>query len=86
MPDDPEKIMQELRQRIATEGLPKLSPEPLRSYKREYRQSPKLAQPPSPKHALSLSQEARRLFIGKLTQSGLGGDDDRTRDDPVKLF
>jgi hypothetical protein len=33
--DDPEKTLQELRQRIATEGLPKLSAEALRSYKCE---------------------------------------------------
>ena len=43
MPDDPEKTLQELRQRIATEGLPKLSAEALRSYKREERLRPKLA-------------------------------------------
>ena len=30
MPDDPDKTLQELRQRIATEGLPKLSAEALR--------------------------------------------------------
>ena len=35
MPDDPDKTLQELRQRIVTEGLPKLSAEALRAYKRE---------------------------------------------------
>lgn len=65
MPDDPEKTLQELRQRIATEGLPKLSPEALRSYKREDRHGPKLMQPPLPRNALSLSEEARRLFHRK---------------------
>ena len=30
MPDDPDETLQELRQRIATEGLPKLSADALR--------------------------------------------------------
>jgi hypothetical protein len=50
---------------MATEGLPKLSPEALRSFKRENRRGPKLAQPPFPRSALSLSEEARRLFVKK---------------------
>ena len=65
MADDPEKTLQELRQRIATEGLPKLSAEALRSYKREERCCPKLAQPTTSKPLLSLSPEALRLFREK---------------------
>jgi hypothetical protein len=65
MPDDPEKTLQDLRQRIATEGLPKLSAEALRSYKREERRGPRLAQPTAPKPLLSLSPEALRLFREK---------------------
>lgn len=65
MPDDPDKTLQELRHRIATEGLPKLSLEALRSLKRNERHSPKLVQSPSSKHPLSLSEEARRLFRKK---------------------
>ena len=65
MPDDPEKTLQELRQRIATEGLPKLSAEALRSYKRQERHSPKLVPPTAAKPPLSLSQEALRLFHEK---------------------
>jgi hypothetical protein len=62
MPDDPEKTLQELRQRIVTEGLPKLSSEALRSLKREEWRGPKLAQPTGSKPLLSLSPEALRLF------------------------
>jgi hypothetical protein len=65
MPDDPEITLQELRHRVATEGLPKLSAEALRSFKREDQQSPKLVQPPPPRRVLSLSEEARRLFHRK---------------------
>jgi hypothetical protein len=65
MPDDPEKTLQELRQRIVSEGLPKLSAEALRVYKREERRSPKLAQPSASKPPLSLSSEALRLFREK---------------------
>ncbi len=65
MPDDPEKSLQELRQRIAAEGLPKLSAEALRSYKREVRCSHKIAQPTASKPLLSLSPEALRLFQEK---------------------
>jgi hypothetical protein len=65
MPDDPEKTLQELRHRIAAEGLPKLSPEALRSFKRDERRGPKLVQPPLPRNVLSLSEEARRLFVKK---------------------
>ena len=65
MPDDPDKTLQVLRQRIATEGLPKLSADALRSYKREERLRPKLAQPTASKPLLSLSPEALRLFREK---------------------
>jgi hypothetical protein len=65
MADDPEKTLQELRQRIATEGLPKLSAEALRLYKREGWHRPKLAQPIGLKPSLSLSPEAFRLFREK---------------------
>ena len=65
MPDDPDRTLQELRHRIATEGLPKLSPEALRSYKQEDRHGPKLVRTPLPRNALSLSEEARRLFVKK---------------------
>jgi hypothetical protein len=65
MPDDPERTLQELRQRIATEGLPKLSAEALRSYKREEQRGPKLGQPSASKPPLSLSSEALRLFREK---------------------
>jgi hypothetical protein len=65
MPDDPDKTLQELRHRITSEGLPKLSPEVLRSYKREGRHGPKLVQSSPPKHPLILSDEARRLFLRK---------------------
>ena len=65
MPDDPDRTLQELRHRIATEGLPKLSREALRSFKREDRHDLRLGQPPLLRHALSLSEEARRLFVKK---------------------
>ncbi|WP_154660883.1 hypothetical protein [Microvirga lotononidis] len=65
MPDDPETTLQELRHRLATEGLPKLSAEALRSFKREDRRDLKLAQPPLSRTVLSLSQKARRLFVRK---------------------
>jgi hypothetical protein len=65
MPDTPEETLQELRQRITTEGLPKLSAEALRSLKREEWRGPKLAQPTSSKPLLSLSPEALRLFREK---------------------
>jgi hypothetical protein len=39
MADDPEKALEELRKRIAAEGLPKLSPEALRAFKRGSMQS-----------------------------------------------
>ncbi|WP_134495703.1 hypothetical protein [Microvirga pakistanensis] len=66
MPDDLDETLQQLRHRIATEGLPKLSPEALRSLKREDWHGPKLVQPPPPGKALSLSEEARRLFLKKV--------------------
>jgi hypothetical protein len=65
MPNDPYEILQELRQRIISEGLPKLSAEALRSYKREERRSPRLAQATASKPLLSLSPEALRLFREK---------------------
>jgi hypothetical protein len=65
MPNDPEKTLQELRQRIAAEGLPKLSVEALRSYKREERYGPKVVQPTASKPLLSLSPETLRLFREK---------------------
>ncbi len=65
MPDDPEKALQALRQRIISEGLPKLSAEALRSLKREAWQGPKHAQPPGLKPPLSLSPETLRLFREK---------------------
>jgi hypothetical protein len=45
MPDHSEKTLQELHERIAAEGLPTLSAEALRSYKREEQRGPKLVQP-----------------------------------------
>jgi hypothetical protein len=62
MPDDSEKTLQELHQRITAEGLPKLSAEALRSLKREEWRDPKLAQPTSSRPPFSLSPEALRLF------------------------
>jgi hypothetical protein len=62
MADDPEKTLQELRQRIAIEPLPRLSTGALCLYKRNTRHSPKLVQSPPFKHQLCLSEEARRLF------------------------
>jgi hypothetical protein len=65
MPDDPVKALQELRQRIAAEGLPKLSPEALRLFKQADRRGPKLVPQSISKNPLSLSDEARRLFHEK---------------------
>jgi hypothetical protein len=65
MPDDPDKTLQELRHRIAAEGLPKLSAEALRAYKREERRGLRLAQPTMSAPLLSLSPEALRLFREK---------------------
>jgi len=65
MADDPDKTLQELRERIATEGLPSLSTETLRLYKRNERHSLKPVQSPPFKGQLSLSEEARRLFHKK---------------------
>jgi hypothetical protein len=65
MPDDPEKTLQEFRQRILTEGLPMLSAEALRVYEREDRRGPRLTQPTASKPLLSLSPEALRLFREK---------------------
>ena len=65
MPEDPEKTLQELRQRIAAEGLPKLSAEALRSYKREVQHGPKPVLPSASRPLLRLSAEALRLFHEK---------------------
>jgi hypothetical protein len=65
MSDDSEKTLKELRERIAAEGLPKLSAEALRSYEREERRGRKLGQPIASKPLLSLSPEALRLFREK---------------------
>ncbi len=65
MANDPEKTLQELRQRIAAEGLPKLSTEALRSYKREERYRPKPVLPTASKPLFKLSPEALRLFHEK---------------------
>jgi hypothetical protein len=65
MPDDPDKTLLELRYRIATESLPKLSAAALRTYMQKERHRPKLMQPTASKQPLSLSEEARRLFHEK---------------------
>ncbi len=54
MPDNPETTLQELRHRIATEGLPKLSAEALRSFKQEDRHGPKLIKPLFSRNVLNL--------------------------------
>jgi hypothetical protein len=66
MADDPEKALEELRKRIAAEGLPKLSPEALRAYKRGSMQSRLRLVPREPVQGPpGLSQEARRLYDEK---------------------
>ena len=65
MPDASENTLQDLRKRIAAESLPKLSAEALRSYKREVRGGPKIAQPTASKPLIGLSPEALRLFREK---------------------
>ena len=69
MADDPETALRELRQRIAAEGLPKLSAEALHTYKREEPRGPKLVQPNASKAPLSLSPEALRLYYEKADPS-----------------
>ena len=69
MPDDPETTLRELRQRIAAEGLPKLSAEALHTYKREERRGPRLVRPNAAKAPLSLSPEALRLYHEKTDPS-----------------
>jgi hypothetical protein len=69
VPDDPETALRELRQRIAAEGLPKLSAEALHTYKREEQRGSKLVQPNTSKAPLSLSQEALRLYYEKADPS-----------------
>jgi hypothetical protein len=65
MADDPEKPLHELRQRIAADGLPKLSPEALRAFKQADQRGPKLVRKPTSDNPLNLSDEARRLFHEK---------------------
>jgi hypothetical protein len=64
MTDDPIKALEELRQRIASEGLPRLSVEALRAGKLDRRQRPATHTVSSAK-PLTLSDEARRLFQQK---------------------
>jgi hypothetical protein len=87
MPDDPDKTLQELGHRIATEGLPKLSAEVLRSFKREDRHGPKLAQPTVFEPLLSLSPEALRRSAKKLIPYGYGSGDNRffQADESIRL-
>jgi hypothetical protein len=63
MTEDPERILAELRTRLAAEGLPKLSPEALRAAKLDKRHC-RPAQP-AKAEALALSDEARRLYQQK---------------------
>ena len=66
MPDDPEKALEELRKRIAAEGLPKLSPEALRKFKQGSRRGRlHLVEPTASGGPLRLSEEARRLYFEK---------------------
>jgi hypothetical protein len=65
MPDDPGKSLQELGEKIAAQGLPKLSSEALRLFKQTDQHGPKLVRQPSSHSPLSLSEEARRLFHEK---------------------
>jgi hypothetical protein len=82
MPDDPEKTLQELRQRIATEVCPSSLP------RHCARTSGRIGMVPSSCSRLSPEMHSayrRRLgvcFIGRVTQSGHGGDGDRTREQP----
>jgi hypothetical protein len=69
VPDDPETKLRELRQRIAAEGLPKLSAEALHTYKREEQRGPKLVRPNDSKTPLSLSPEALRDPSEPVTRS-----------------
>jgi hypothetical protein len=69
VPDDPETALRELRQRIAAEGLPKLSAEALHTYKREEGRGPKLVRLNASKAPLSLSPEALRLYHEKADPS-----------------
>ena len=69
MPNDPETTLRELRQRIAAEGLPKLSAEALHTYKREEQRGPRLVRPNTSKAPLSLSPEALRLYHEKANAS-----------------
>ncbi|WP_046867023.1 hypothetical protein [Microvirga massiliensis] len=68
MASDPEKSVREQRQRIAAEGLPKLSEEALRSARRRgarSQQAPVLLPRKVEANSLVLSEEARRLYFEK---------------------
>ncbi len=69
VPDDPETILRDLRQRIAAEDLSRLSAEALHTYKREEQRGPKLVRPNAAKAPLSLSPEALRLYHEKADPS-----------------
>jgi hypothetical protein len=62
--DDPQKALEELRLRLAAEGLPKLSSEALRAA-RVREQIPRAVLPPIVTTVPKLSAEARRLFEQK---------------------
>jgi hypothetical protein len=70
--DDPEKTLQELRQRIATEGLPKLSAEALRSYKCERWRRPKWRSRLLPSHCLACPRKHSNCSARKLIPHGHG--------------
>jgi hypothetical protein len=62
--DDPDKALEELRKRIASESLPKLSQDALRAAKLN-RRGHRLTARPEPGEAPTLSEEARRLYLRK---------------------
>jgi hypothetical protein len=62
--DDPDKALEELRQRIAREGLPKLSADALRLIKLD-RRGHRLRVQSDASGAPKLSDEARRLYQQK---------------------
>jgi hypothetical protein len=64
MTDDPAQALERLRQRLAAEGLPKLSPEALRAAKLD-RQARWHAPGKGIDTALKLSEEALRLYQQK---------------------
>jgi hypothetical protein len=65
MANDPEKTLQDLRQRIAAEGLPKLSSEALSRFSHAGQPRPLSASPMVPQNPVKLSEEALRLFREK---------------------